>query len=588
MGLSWGTAPLKAIEPNDLVKQIEKKLSSVQRRIVTEPSRAEKELIEARKLLAQLKEASSDHAKLPALQKRSDDLGKKLEKRLGRPIGGSAKTEKKEAEPKEQKAAPSNLPSSVTSRLKKIDAALSAVVTALDKNQLQTASRKLTEAKKVMDEIQKRYAKRIPAGNAQMKAATERLATVGARLAKAESAAAAAAAAEAEVKRKREALSQEWIAKLSPFFESDSGMYLLMGSQFNSASEAEQQQCRKAYAKADELMAAYKKTEFPHGKTGHLESLAQRVIGYLTIYNEGEARARQEESCRPWVEKLRAYVEVGAGARKYLSVGVTVSETEIQERAALLEEAKALWPEYQKAKFPHGKTPRLLSLEEKLQQRFKEVPEALQRSRALVSGDIEKEFDRILNYLAKDTGWQNDPAKKPNIAMERDVKPLPKALERYAGTVEPDDAKLTTLKQKLTQIQKQDRKNRAICAERTYMLPDRFKGDDADALRQKVEEIVKEKSATGKALRITLPAEDWKQENVIEWTDTTHTALRHRNTRFMTAQAAAKAADGKVYLHGVHVASDRGADGAWGPLRGHIMWSDWMAEKNVNKKPPAK
>lgn len=588
IGLSWGAASLKAAEPGDLVKQIEKTLSGVQRRIVTSPSRAEKEFIEARKLLAQLKEASPGHAKLSILQKRADQLAKKLEKRLGRPIGGSAKTEKKEPTPKPQKAAPSSLPSSVTSRLKKIETALTAVVTALEKSQLQTASRRLAEAKKVMDEIQKRYAKRIPAGNAQMKAATERLAAVAKQLAKAESAAAAAAAADAEIKRKRESLSQEWIAKFSPFFDSDSGMYLLMGSHFNSASEAEQQQCRKAYAKANDLMAAYKKTEFPHGKTGHLESLEQRLMGRLIIYNEGEARARQEESCRPWVDKLRQYVDVGAGSRKYLVVGVTLSEAEINERAALLEEAKALWPDYRKAKFPHGKTPRLLMLEEEMQKRFKEMPEALRQSRALVSGDLEKEFDRTLNHLTRDTGWQSDVTRMPNLVMERDVTPLQKALERYAGTVEPDDAQLAKLKQKLAQIREQDQKNRAIRAERTYMLPERYKGSDADTLREKVGEIVKEKSATGKALRITLPAEDWKQESVLEWTDTTNTALRYRNTRFMTTQAAAKAADGKVYLHGVHLASDRGSDGTWGPLYGHVMWSDWMAEKNVNKEPPAK
>jgi hypothetical protein len=51
----------------------------------------------------------------------------------------------------------------------------------------------------------------------------------------------------------------------------------------------------------------------------------------------------------------------------------------------------------------------------------------------------------------------------------------------------------------------------------------------------------------------------------------------------MTAQAAAKSEDGKVYLHGVHLASDRRGDGSWGPLYGHIMWSDWMAEGTVNK-----
>jgi hypothetical protein len=120
------------------------------------------------------------------------------------------------------------------------------------------------------------------------------------------------------------------------------------------------------------------------------------------------------------------------------------------------------------------------------------------------------------------------------------------------------------------------------------MDPDRFTADNVDELRRKAEEIIKDKSANGKALRITLPAENWQQENVLEWTDTSRTTLRYRTTRFMTAQAAAKSPDGKVYLHGVHLANDLQSDGSWGPLHGHIMWSDWMAEKNVDKEPPQK
>ena len=95
------------------------------------------------------------------------------------------------------------------------------------------------------------------------------------------------------------------------------------------------------------------------------------------------------------------------------------------------------------------------------------------------------------------------------------------------------------------------------------------------------------KTRGAKNLRATLPAADWKEENVVEWTDTTHSALRNRITRFMTAHAAAQAADGKVYLHRVHLAADRKSDGAWSPLYGHVMTSDWMAEKNVNKEKPA-
>ena len=60
------------------------------------------------------------------------------------------------------------------------------------------------------------------------------------------------------------------------------------------------------------------------------------------------------------------------------------------------------------------------------------------------------------------------------------------------------------------------------------------------------------------------------------------------NGKSMATQVAAKGADGKVYLHSVYIASDRKSDGNWGPLYGHIMWSDWMAEKNVDQEPPSR
>ena len=415
-----------------------------------------------------------------------------------------------------------------------------------------------------MDEIQKRYAAKIPDGNEQMAAATERLETVGKAYKDAESAAAQAAAAEAEARRIKEEQSDVWIDKFSPFFDSDTDQYLLMGASFNSASEEEQATCRKAYDKANELMATYETAEFTHGKTQHLVYLEQRLKSYLTMYNEGEARAKQDEACSEWVEKLRAYADSGAGSRKYLIVSVTLGEDEINERAALLEEAKAIWTEYEKAEFPLGKTPQLIDLEEELKQKIDEMPETLRQSRALVSGDIEKEFDRILAFLNRDTGWREDMTKTPNIAMERDLEPMRAALERYAGTVEPDDTQLATLREKMAQIEQTDQKNRAIRADRTFMMPDGYDDNDADDLREKAAEIVNENSPKAKVMRTTLPAKAWKEESVIEWTDTTRTAARYRCTRFMTVQAAAKEADGKVYLHSIHIASDQQADGSWG------------------------
>jgi len=580
------TPSTHADESDDLVKQIEKALSGVNRRIVTEPSRAEKELIGAQGLLAQLKASSPDHNKIPTLEATFGTLTKKLEKRLGRPVGRSAKKEVEK--PKKRKEPPSDLPSSVLSRLKKMDAALSAVDAALEKDQLQTATRKLGEAKKLMAEIEKRYGAKIPDGNEEFLSAVARLEEMDQKVSGAVKSAADGAAADAAARQEKEAQSQEWIDRFGLFFDHGSDSYLRMGAEFNRASDEEKKQTRDAFARANALLPLYEKAEFAQGKTTELLNLERRLVEYVTRYNEEEARARQAESCSKWVDAFREYVDVGKGSKKYLILGATLDEKEIENRAALLDEARKCWNDYEKAEFPLGKSPRLIDLEKEMEQRLGAMPEILRQSRALVSGNMEKEFERILNYVEADTGWQGDITKSPNTVMKRDLDPLREALDRYAGTVAADDAQLAHLKKTLARITEQDRKNRAIRAERTYMRPDRYKGADSDDLRTKAAAIVLDKFTQAKKLRITLFAEQWKEESVLEWTDTTRSALRHRTTRSMTAQVAAKGTDGKVYLHSVHLASDRTSDGNWGPLYGHVMWSDWMAEKNVSKAPPLK
>ena len=88
-----------------------------------------------------------------------------------------------------------------------------------------------------MDELENRYSKKISADNAEMKAATDRLAAVTAQVNQAQAAAAESAEAEASQKEQKDAQSREWIAKFSPFLDPASESYLLIGSDFNSASK---------------------------------------------------------------------------------------------------------------------------------------------------------------------------------------------------------------------------------------------------------------------------------------------------------------------------------------------------------------
>lgn len=303
-GMLLCTAVINAEAADDTAKQIERKLSKVKRGIATSPTRAEKEWIEAREMLTQLETSDPNHAKLSTLQKSIDQLGKKLAKRLGRPIGGSPPEVNKKESVQKKQTTPKGLPSSVASRLQKIDKALDAVETSLTKNQLQSATSKIKTAHKTMDEIEKRYSNKIPAGNKEMKAVTDRLAAVTEKVNQAQASAAEMAKAEADLRKQKEAQSQEWITKFSPFRDFHNESYLLMGSNFNSASKERQEKCRQAYAKANSLMAEYQKTEFPNGKTTNLLHMESGLLNILRNFNEGEAKDKQVEACSEWVEKL--------------------------------------------------------------------------------------------------------------------------------------------------------------------------------------------------------------------------------------------------------------------------------------------
>lgn len=67
-----------------------------------------------------------------------------------------------------------------------------------------------------------------------------------------------------------------------------------------------------------------------------------------------------------------------------------------------------------------------------------------------------------------------------------------------------------------------------------------------------------------------------------EFTDTTQIDVRYRVTRSVTAQVAEKRAETKCYPYSVYLLTGRRSNGSWGSLKGHIMFTDRMPEKNVN------
>ena len=475
------------------------------------------------------------------------------------------------------------LPSSVASRVARINTVLNAAEKALDDDHLTTAQRKLDEANKILKEIHGRYAGKFDEADPVYKAMTDHLAAATTKVESAASAAAGAAEAGKQAEAANEALCEEWIGKLGPFIDRKSENYLRIGSDLNAASPEDQAMSKAAYPRAKSLFEQYQKVEFPLGKSMEMKNVELRLVGALEEYGNEEASAAQDAACQPWIDRLAPFVDGGMGSPKYLIASPTASAQQIAEQQAIFEEATLAFAEYQKAEFPLGKSWRLETLEEAMASRLQEFPKAMAESQAMMSGDVGKRLDQMLAFMTRNAAWKEDVTKKPPVVMERDLAPLREAVDAYAETVGTDDTKLAELRATLTTIETTNAEHRAIRADRTFQRPDGYTGSDLKELKSKAESVALAAYPKSKALHVTVPSRDWAIEDVVEYTDTTNSALRHRTTRSVRAEVAIKDADGKIWLQEIYLAQDKLPDAGWSALKGHTTWADPMSPKNVGK-----
>ncbi|MBU1909264.1 MAG: hypothetical protein KJ726_04375, partial [Verrucomicrobia bacterium] len=153
-------------------------------------------------------------------------------------------------------------------------------------------------------------------------------------------------------------------------------------------------------------------------------------------------------------------------------------------------------------------------------------------------------------------------------------------VDRAAGLLKAGDQRLLGLNRRLDGLKRADAKLRAARIAETRMQPDAYTGGDAADLKKSAEQFVLRAQPGVRVLKTAIISPDWKQESVIEWTDTTQTALRHRTTRRLTVQVAGKRnMDTRLYT--VDVRQDLQAGGGWGPTHGHVMFTDPMLESNT-------
>ena len=503
----------------------------------------------------------------------------RLQRDLARRSGGSRS--KPEVEPKpegkagESPALPAGpkLPGGVTHRLKKI-------IAILDQG-------RKGDPFKLMEEIDRRYGKDIPADHPTIAAIRKRLAELKRTR---DAAARSQAAKEAALRAAREhraAQGREWADRLKVFLDYKAETYLISSTENNRANPAEKEKRAANYKAAAAVFAEYEKTDFPHGKTPELEDVARRLAQRLEEYRHDVHQVAIARASAPWLKRLDRFVmpydvEKSRVNRDRLVVPSTRDPQELKRLQGLFEEAKAVLAEYAKASFPLGRSRRLQVVARELEELIRVFPGEYEKNALRLLADPAKALAEAARILASDKSSLADPEVKPRILSQARIDTLHKLIAQAASVAGAEAAVVADLEKRLTALLADNTKRIALRAARTFMLPSRYTGEDGEALKAKAEEILTAKVPGGRILRRTLPSADWREERVWEWTDTTRSATRYRVTRSLTLQAAVKCGD-QVTLYTLHIAKDRRTDGTWGPLYGHVMFADAMAEANVGK-----
>jgi len=300
---------------------------------------------------------------------------------------------------------------------------------------------------------------------------------------------------------------------------------------------------------------------------------------------QDQAKATKEAGSNEWIVKLKPYVlmrgQQGYVPEKEFIASYTEDPKEMDKCMKLYVEASNLFDEYQKAQFPEGKTDELRDLEKKLAYKLKTYNEELKMASDRYFEKAASEIRRGKSHLDKNEERTKDGKTKPLLLHALVLNGIARDIA-WVESLMPGDNRIPELKKEFKALQKQQSRWREKMIESTVMMSHKFNGKESSALKKMSENIVKKKYSDAKILRVNVISSDWKEERALEYTDTTRTAIRYRVTRSVTGQVAAKRG-GDCFLYTTYMGKNRRSDGTWGQYFGHIMFTDRMLEKNVNK-----
>ena len=348
---------------------------------------------------------------------------------------------------------------------------------------------------------------------------------------------------------------------------------------------------KRQMAKTEKSYAKYLGTDHPE-----MIALQQRIDDIeakIAVMQKGEAdrkaqaaRAAQdaETASADWIPRLQAYIAPkgsrGHDPDRYFT-GYTEDPQEMARQNAIYAMILADLKEYRETGPGDNATDELKQVIKNLEYQVS----GFEESYAAMGELYLNESNQKIGFLMKRVGEEAEKLGSggtPNYMSRFALEDARRVLNKAAGLLGEADSRVAALEADYRKVLDENQKLIQARISDTRMTPDQFNGGEKNDIKKTAESVLKTKYPDVSILRTTVISPDWSEENVIEWTDTTKTALQHRITHSVSAQAAGKRG-GDIKLYTIHIAKNRRTDGSWGPLHGHIMFEDPMLEENVNR-----
>ena len=319
-----------------------------------------------------------------------------------------------------------------------------------------------------------------------------------------------------------------------------------------------------------------------------IQALEAQAGGRAAAQAQGQAAAAQQAAAAgaasgDWLARLSPFVvglgQPGHDEAKYLIPSATQETAEMQKRLGIYGTATAALAEYRRANLGALETDELRQIVAHLDAAIRQFGESCVQYADMDLGEI----DAKLAYLEEFVRNQDakSAAGESTLFFDRNsLEEIQTILDRAGRLAKPDDPRLVAGRDRIAALKTADARLRAARAADTRMRPDAYAGGDAADLKRLAEQIVARAQPGIRILKTAVVSPDWQQESVVEWTDTTQTALRHRTTRSVTAEVAGRL-NANTQMYTLDLSQDLLAGGGWSPPTGHVMFSDPMLEENA-------